>query len=234
VTHVDNALVIFARAPRAGQVKTRLVPIFSAEEARVLHMALLGDVLERSVRALEGRATVFLAWSETLAVVSKADAFPPEVKVETQSGRDLGERMALAIQSKLRDGFKRVVILGSDSPTLPASHLTGAFDALREVEVVLGPAADGGYYLVGMSHLHLEIFRDMQWGSAGVLAATHQRLKKSGTRYTDLGMWHDVDTPEDVGRLFRDLLRMKERQAADLPVRTYRILAGLVPGRIPY
>jgi rSAM/selenodomain-associated transferase 1 len=234
VTHVDNALVIFARAPRAGSVKTRLVPVLSAEEARDLHRALLGDVLDRSVGALEGNATVFLAWSETVPAGSEGDAVAPGVKVETQSGRDLGERMALAIQSKLRDGFKRVVILGSDSPTLPASHLTGAFDALREVEVVLGPAADGGYYLIGMSRLHLEIFRDIQWGTGGVLAATHQRLKKSGTRSRDLGMWHDVDTPEDVGRLFRDLLRMKERQAADLPVRTYRLLAGLVPGRIAY
>jgi rSAM/selenodomain-associated transferase 1 len=234
MTHVENALVIFARAPRVGQVKTRLIPVFSAVEARDLHVALLEDVLERSVRALAGKATVFLAWSEPPSSVVEVGAIPPEVKVETQSGRDLGERMGLAIQSKLRDGLKRVVILGSDSPTLPASHLTGAFDALREVEVVLGPAADGGYYLVGMSRLHLELFRDMQWGTSGVLAATHQRLKKGGTRSRDLGMWHDVDTPEDVGRLFRDLLRMKERQAADLPVRTYRILAGLVPGRIPY
>jgi rSAM/selenodomain-associated transferase 1 len=213
-------------------VKTRLSPAFSREEACAIHRALVGDVVERSARALAGRAAVTLAWSEALPGSTGIESLPDGVTEELQSGNDLGERMALALQGKLRAGYKEVAVLGSDSPTLPADHLTGAFDALRNAEVVLGPADDGGYYLVGMSHLHLEIFRGIQWGTSGVLAATRQRLKKSGARYKEIGMWHDVDTVEDVGRLWKDLLRMKERQAADLPARTFKLLARLAPGRI--
>jgi uncharacterized protein len=227
-----SALVIFARVPRPGQVKTRLTPEFSQEDACEIHRALVGDVVERSARCLAGRASIYLAWSEALVGSPGIEGPPAGVIEEVQSGNDLGERMALALQGKLRAGFKQAVILGSDSPTLPADHLIAAFDALRGAEVVLGPADDGGYYLVGMSHLHLEIFHGIQWGTSGVLAATRQRLKKSGTRYSELGMWHDVDTVADVGRLWKDLLRMKERQAADLPMRTFKTLSRLAPGRI--
>jgi len=209
--------------------------VFSAEEACEIHVALLGDVIERAARA-SPTAALSVAWSETLSgacgACAAADPLPPGVAEETQSGGDLGERMALAIQAKLRAGHKRVVILGSDSPTLPADHLTGAFEALRRAEVVLGPAEDGGYYLIGMTRLHLEPFRGIRWGTRDVFPVTIRRLKESGVSFVEIGVWHDVDTPEDALRLWKDLLRMKERRASDLPQRTYRVLARLAPGRI--
>ncbi|MBI3448333.1 MAG: TIGR04282 family arsenosugar biosynthesis glycosyltransferase [Acidobacteria bacterium] len=231
MTHAENALVIFARVPVPGRVKTRLSPDYSPDEACEIHRALVADVVERSARAVGGTADLFLAWSEPVAAGAAVDAVPSGVVVEAQSSGDLGERMAFAMQGKLRAGYRRAVLLGSDSPTLPADHLLAAFDALREADVVLGPSDDGGYYLVGMSRLHVEIFRGIEWGSDGVLGATRARLKRSGTPYVDLGMWHDVDTPEDVARLFEDLRRMKARRAPDFPARTYATLTRLVPTR---
>jgi len=233
VTPNDAALVIFARSPVPGRVKTRLLPVFTPEEACEIHRALLGDVVERSIRSVGATASITLAWSEPPPAGSFGIDLPDTIAVEAQAQGDLGERMAFAVQSKMRAGFRRVVILGTDAPTLPGDHLAAAFAALREVEVVLGPAGDGGYYLVGLSKLRIEIFRDIRWGSPEVLAATHKRLRKLGVPYRDLGMWHDVDTPEDAARLWKEILRMKERRAPEIPARTWAILSRLAPGRLP-
>jgi len=214
-------------------VKTRLTPVFSSEEACEIHRALVSDVVELSARAVGGAASVFLSWSEPIAGVAAIDGVPATVSIESQGRGDLGERMALSIQSKMSAGYRRVIILGSDAPTLPADHLVTAFESLRSAEVVIGPSEDGGYYLIGMSKLRLEIFRGIRWGSNEVIGATHKRLRKAGARYHDLGMWHDVDSPSDIGRLWKELLRMKERRAPELPERTWRVLSRLPPGRIP-
>jgi uncharacterized protein len=232
VNDAEDSLVIFARVPIPGKVKTRLMPSYSAEEACAIHLALLRDVIEGAVRAVGGRAGVILAWSEPADTAAALGELAAGVRVTTQSGGDLGERMALAIQSEIRAGRKRVVILGSDAPTLPDDHLAASFDALHKADVVIGPSRDGGYYLIGMSRLHLPLFRNMRWGTGEVLGATRARLKKAGISCVELGSWHDVDTPEDIGRLWKELLHMKDRRAPAIPPRTYRTLARLVPGRI--
>jgi rSAM/selenodomain-associated transferase 1 len=234
VIHSENALVLFARTSSPGKVKTRLMPVFTAEEACQIHAALLGDVLERASRTLSATTTISLAWSEPpdpscLPVPSMPEGVPEHL----QSGGDLGERMAMEFQARLREGHRKVVILGSDAPTLPGDHLISAFEALEKSEVVLGPTEDGGYYLLGMSHLHLGIFRNIQWGSDQVLSTTRQRLRKAGISFAELGAWHDVDTPEDVGRTWKEILKMKDRHREEIPQRTYALLARLVPGRIP-
>lgn len=233
MSSLENALVVFARAPRPGAVKTRLVEGgFTPEEACEIHLALLGDVLEQADRTVRGLASVSLAWSEPPGAAAPAGLVPHGVKVETQAGSDLGERMARAIQDKIRAGHKRVVVLGSDAPTLPADHLRAAFETLAGREVVIGPADDGGYYLVGMSRLHLEIFRDVPWGSEKVLAVTRKRLARAGTPHAELGVWHDVDTAEDLKRLWKEIVHLKDRKAPEIPRRTFGLLARLGPARL--
>jgi rSAM/selenodomain-associated transferase 1 len=230
---LDSALIVFARAPRPGSVKTRLIEGgFTAEEACEIHLALLGDVLEQAARAARGTAALSLAWSEPPATPPAPDLIPAGVTVETQAGSDLGERMARAIQEKLRAGHRKALILGSDAPTLPADHLRAAFDALAAREIVIGPADDGGYYLIGMSRLHLEIFRDVPWGSRNVLSVTRKRLAKAGTPHQEIGPWHDVDTAEDLKRLWKEILHLKERKAPEIPRRTFGLLARLGPARL--
>jgi hypothetical protein len=225
----QNLLVIFARAPRAGSVKTRLLGVFSPEEAVAIHQALLGDVLERSLAALGSSGTVRLAWSEP---PGEELPVPAPIEDRLQSAGDLGERMATAVQEGLAEGFARVVILGSDSPTLPGDRLGAAFSLLADHDVVIGPAEDGGYYLIGMSRLHPAIFRNIAWGSEKVLAVTRARLKKARVSFAELGTWHDVDTPEDVGRLWKELVRMKASRPDEVPGRSWSLLSALVPGRI--
>lgn len=227
---LPSLLVIFSRVPLAGRVKTRLSPEYTPEEAAEIHRALLGDVVERSLRAAAGIADVRLSWSES----------PPEdlpglpgaaVPQGVQPPGDLGERMARVIQEGLRAGRRGVVILGSDAPTLPGDHLAAAFQALDRREVVLGPAEDGGYYLIGMSRLHPGIFRDMNWGSGEVLKVTRHRLRQAGVAWEELGPWHDVDTAGDVARLWREMLHMKKSRPGEVPPRTWEVLARLAPGR---
>ncbi len=271
----EQALVIFARSPLPGLVKTRLMPVFTPDEACEIHVALLGDVAERAQRAVGSMAAISLAWSEGVpgvkigvsspgqpagmveppptlaapAVSGKAylpsglaekshagsdwaNLIPGAIPFSVQPRGDLGERMALVIQEKLRAGFKRVVILGSDAPTLPDDHLRAAFEHLRRKEVVIGSAEDGGYYLVGMTRLHPEIFMKIRWGTREVLAVTRKRLKQAGIVFEELGAWHDVDTPDDVSRLWKDLLKMKKSRPDEVPPRTWSVLSRLAPGRV--
>lgn len=226
----ENLLVIFTRVPLAGRTKTRLTPVYTPEEAAEIHGALLGDVVERSLRALAGKAEVRLAWSEQppQAVSREID---PGLRQEIQPPGSLGERMALTIQRALQAGHRRVAILGSDAPTLPGDHLVVAFEALGRRDVVLGPASDGGYYLIGMSRLHPEIFQNMSWGTGEVLKVTRRRLRQAGVGWEELGAWRDVDTPADVSRLWKELLRMRKSHPAEVPPRTWEVLARLAPGR---
>jgi hypothetical protein len=256
----DQALVIFARSPVAGRVKTRLMPVLTAEEARDLHLALLGDVAERSLRAVGDRTEISVAWSEGRTPPHSGsapaespgpapqpggagaraaapepgglDLLPRGLSFTSQPTGDLGERMALVIQDKIRSGFKRVVILGSDAPTLPDDHLGAAFDQLHRKEVVIGPAEDGGYYLVGMARFHPEIFMRIRWGTPEVLDVTRRRLARAGVAFAELGLWYDVDTPADAARLWKDLLKMRQRHPEEVPPRTWSVLSRLAPGRL--
>jgi len=227
------ALVIFARVPEPGAVKSRLGELFTPAESSELHAAMVEDVAARACEAASSLASVSLAWSHPPGAAAGAAELPAEMPVEVQPRGDLGERMAMTIQEKLRSGARSALILGSDAPTLPADHIVSALGALGKTDVVLGPARDGGYYLIGMSHLHLGLFRNMRWGTPEVLAVTRQRIKHAGLRCVETGEWWDVDRPEDVSRLWKELLRLKARHPAQLPRKTYAVLSRLAPGRIP-
>jgi uncharacterized protein len=209
---VTGALVLYARVPRAGGVKTRMLPWLDAGEALRLHLALLED----SLRLLKGCAaaagvTPFLSMSESwepegadgcaeVAGASRGIARLP------QGGADLGERLLGTFRALMGRGFRRVVIIGSDSPTLPPSHVTTAFDALEsDADVVLGPAEDGGYCLVGTTRDLPEMFERIPWGTERVLGATRAALDRCGARVVLLPAWYDVDLPRDLDRMSRDL-----------------------------
>ena len=226
----SRALVIYARPPIAGQVKTRLLPDFTALEAASLYEAMLADTVERAMLA-DHDATVFVAFSGEVEPAGDLADLLKRARVEYQVGDDLGERMAGTLQDKLRAGFRQTVIMGSDSPNLPLDYIEQAFEALMAVDIVLGPTADGGYYLIGARRLHPRLFQRMPWGTDQVLTITRQRIKDGRVTHHELPAWHDVDTPADVARLWRDLQHMKAKGAEDLPQRTFRILAATMPGR---
>lgn len=202
----SKALVLFARLPEAGRVKTRLLPRYSPADAFRLHRSLLSDSLD-----LLHRAAIRLGASPWL-YLSEAGPLDPELSVHrraagvvVQEGTDLGERLARAFRERLAGGARRVVIFGSDSPLLPPERFERAFSALDASDLVLGPAEDGGYYLIGASRFHPSLFRRMPWGEGTLFARTVRRARAGGLKVETLPTGYDVDTPESVARLWADL-----------------------------
>jgi hypothetical protein len=186
-------IAVFARVPVAGQVKTRLIPALGADGAADLHARLVESTLARARRA--GAASVRL-W---LDGDPAGYAAPPGVAVSTQSGSDLGARMHHAFVATLARAAA-CVLIGTDCPALQPHHLREAFETLDSHDVVLVPAEDGGYVLVGLTVPQPRLFEDMAWGEPTVLAATRVRIDAAGLRAAFLDPLPDLDTPADLAR----------------------------------
>jgi rSAM/selenodomain-associated transferase 1 len=192
-------ILIFAKAPVAGRVKTRLIPALGRQGAADLHERLLVDTVARIVPA--GLAPVEL-WC---APEPGVDPFPGLARQygldrHRQRGADLGERMLHAASDALgRSGS--VVLVGTDCPPLDAGYLERGLRALAGREAVLGPAEDGGYVLLGMRRAAAELFTDIPWGGDLVAALTRQRMADLGWDWAELPLLWDVDRPEDLFRL---------------------------------
>jgi rSAM/selenodomain-associated transferase 1 len=198
----DAAFIIFAKAPIPGQVKTRLCPPLTPDEAATLHGSFVLDTLERSRAALVAfrlPAARFLACSPSSThVFFKILAERHSVELIDQEGEDLGARRHAAFTNVFRRGFTRAVIIGTDVPSLPLAHYRQALDALHTQDLVLGPALDGGYYLIGLTRPIADLFRDIPWSTGEVLAVTGERAAHAGLRTSLLPAWRDVDTIDDL------------------------------------
>jgi rSAM/selenodomain-associated transferase 1 len=198
----EKLLVVMAKAPVAGNVKTRLSPDLSADDAARLSACFLKDRLVEMGK-LNGcdRAIAFTPEkAEHLFEQYSANRF----SLFPQRGLGLGERMSNIFKEKHPEGYHAIVVVGTDSPDLPGSIVTEAFDRLMSepVDIILGPAVDGGYYLVGMKRHHPEVFERIPWGTETVLAATLEAARESGIRTACLQTWHDIDTIADIRRFY--------------------------------
>ena len=220
-----NALAVMAKAPIAGEVKTRLVPPFTQEQAADLYRALLLDQLEHLSRLTV--ADLYLVYAPGSAAPLMKQLAPPNFRCLAQHGGDLGERMNAASIDLWRRGHRNVVLVGSDLPALPLSYLETAFGLLATSthQVVLGPSRDGGYYLVGMNQPTPEIFQDMTWSHDQVLAQTTDKLGKLGIQPALLPEWFDIDSVEDL----KQLKALSEPTARGAVKRTLSYIEGLGP-----
>jgi rSAM/selenodomain-associated transferase 1 len=184
-----------AKHPAPGRVKTRLARTLGAEQACALYRAFILDLADR-LRALPYGVT----WAYAPADAPFAALLPGE-GVRPQHGADLGERMADAVAAELGGGASAVVVLGADVPHVPAASIVEAVDRLAAVDVVLGPACDGGYYLIGLRAPAPALFSGVAWGTAAVFAATDARARALGLHVHVLPETFDVDEPEDLRRL---------------------------------
>lgn len=192
---IMNHLTVFARPPVEGRVKTRLSPALPAPLAARLYEALLADTLAAaSACAADARA---IAWSER----ASAPPAPAGFTAFEQAPGDLGARLEDAFARALRAPGALAVVVGSDAPALTAAHLDAAFAALASHDVVLGPAADGGYWLLGLSRVAPQLLRDVPWSTPGVLALTRERASGAGWRTATLESLADLDTPADLAAL---------------------------------
>lgn len=193
MTYADTAVAIFCKAPILGNVKTRLAADVGPKQATKIYRALAEHVVW-NVRHAGLPTVLFIDKEQT------AEAFHNWLggDLEVQTGGDLGEKMLNATQTIIKAGYKRVIIVGTDSPYLDTQIVHDAAVQLEKFDVVLGPAVDGGYYLIGMSGLHPELFENMKWSTDRVLEDTTQRAKESNLTVHLLKTLIDIDTKEDL------------------------------------
>jgi rSAM/selenodomain-associated transferase 1 len=186
-----SVLGLFAKWPQAGAVKTRLGggPAWGARVASVF----LLDTLAR-LGAVEARRV--LAYTPATAESSFADLVGDRFGLVPQGDGDLGARMACFFAGQFAAGADTAVLVGADSPTLPTAYVEEAFRLLEGADLVLGPATDGGYYLIGCRGRAPPVFDGVAWGGAEVLAQTVERLSDPRYRLSLLPPWYDVDTPQ--------------------------------------
>lgn len=198
-TSCDALVIVFAKAPRAGEVKTRLIPTLGAEGAAALHRQLLHRTLVTATHTGLGPVELHCA-------PDTHDAFLRDcgrrfgVALLPQLGHDLGARMCRAFNDALTRHAK-VILIGTDCPVLTEQHLRDAHAALAESnDAVLIPAEDGGYALIGLTQCDARLFDSVAWGGDTVLAATRARLQTLGWRWRELETLWDIDRPEDYHR----------------------------------
>jgi rSAM/selenodomain-associated transferase 1 len=196
----SRGLIIFARQPLPGHVKTRLAGEVGVRPATELYAAMLEDVLERAARLIGVRVLVF--WAMEQGELPRRPAYP-HLEMRRQCDGNLGERMAAAFETAFTGDIDSCCIIGSDSPDLPPEYISRAFLLLEndQADVVFGPAEDGGYYLVGMKQLRRRIFEDLAWGGNEVLESSCQRARELELRTALLPVWYDLDTLDDLRKL---------------------------------
>jgi len=232
---MKDALVVMAKAPIAGTVKTRLIGALSAEQATELYVAFLSDTFavmeevrdELETAAEEADADYRLSIVLNYTPEGAEEAFELVEREGSlmipQRGDDLGARLRNCFADLFAAGYESVVVIGADSPTLPGEILLAAFDLLDEDnKVVIGPTRDGGYYLIGARRLHEALFSGIPWSTPDVLSETEKRAHETGISLIQLPEWYDVDTPAELARLRRELAA--DKQVAPL---TRRVLKSL-------
>ncbi len=199
-----NLLALFAKHWEPGQVKTRLAARLGHDCASEIYLAFLHSLLERLAAAGDQRWLVYTPSNSRAAFQQLAGS---SWRLVPQSAGDLGQRMAALFGQAFAAGAQHVVLIGSDCPTLPDVHIEQAFELLNRVAVVLGPATDGGYCLIGASGRVPPIFAGVDWSTDRVCEQTLAHLQSAELPYACLPPWHDIDTPEDLERLRHELSR---------------------------
>lgn len=198
-------LLVFGRLPEPGNVKTRLQPRLTGEGSAALYQAFLDDAM----RLPPDGVGVELWVPARPGALEQLGARYPGARIRLQPEGSLGDRLAMAFACAFSEGTERAVAVGSDHPTLPAGHVEAAFDALGATPLVLGPTRDGGYYTIGAQRsvwpMARRLFADAPWSTPGLLAWTRARIASLGLDCTELPEWYDVDRPEDLDHMVRDL-----------------------------
>ncbi|HXH68020.1 MAG TPA: TIGR04282 family arsenosugar biosynthesis glycosyltransferase [Candidatus Limnocylindrales bacterium] len=218
-----RALLVFAKTPNPGKVKTRLIAAVSARDAAVLQAACIADTL-RLVRQMRGCDGIVFAAGGTsyFSRLVKKFGHGARVQVLQQRGTDLGSRMENAFRKCFAMGYREVVVIGTDTPWMGAERVLRAFAELKTKDVVIGPADDGGYYLLGMRTMMPDIFQGISWSTDRVLDLTLKAIVRCKLRKKLLRRDFDLDRPEDLERAAR-MLKKRPRMAPALAAEVDRI-----------
>ena len=232
-----SALALMTKAPRAGKVKTRLVPPLTNEEAAELNRCFLQDTgaaisacCKGFMARSSGRPSVrgIAVYTPIGAESDYADILPADFSLVPQRGESFGERLYFAATDLFRSGFDSVCLIDSDSPTIPVENFIIAVEllSLPGDHIVLGPCDDGGYYLIGLKRLHREVFEEVNWSTDRVLEQTKQRATEIGVDVHELPRGFDVDDRATLHRLCDELLGTNARDG--VAPQTQKFLQKLV------
>ena len=193
-----QCLIIFARYPELGKVKTRLIPALGAEISTLIYKQMTEHTLEqaRTLRFL--RSISIEVWFAGGSDSQMKDWLGDDLDYQSQSTGDLGDRLSYAVQMAISKGSDSVVIIGTDCPDLDTETLDLGFRALQQGDLVLGPANDGGYYLIGLKRFIPELFSGIPWSTSEVLQETVKNSEKLGLKISYLPYLTDVDTAKDL------------------------------------
>ena len=189
----DKLVMVFVKNPKLGKVKTRLAKTIGAERAYHIYLKLLRHTMEE-VSLSDAEKQVWYSDFLDMNDIFAAKKFQKKV----QSTGDLGVKMMNAFQEAFREGYKRVVIIGSDCPGITSGLLEHAFETLKTCDVVIGPSEDGGYYLLGMKAYYPELFKGIEWSTQTVLEETLKIAASKKLSVEQLPVLNDVDTEEDL------------------------------------
>jgi rSAM/selenodomain-associated transferase 1 len=197
------------KAPRSGEVKTRLVPPLRAEEASLLSACFVRDILANLLAVADSvPVDCFAAYSPAGSEALFRDFLPPQIRLLPPRSIGLADSLPDAVEDLIARGYEGACLVNADSPTLPSSLLLEAFASLciPGDRVVLGPAADGGYYLIGLKHPHRQLFHDIAWSTDRVYEQTADRAGSMGLEVVTLPVWYDVDDAASLAWLCGELL----------------------------
>lgn len=203
---MKRCLIIFAKEPKKGKVKTRLLSVLGKEQCVNLYKAFLKDTIYMAKRVnCEEKVIAYQSNSYPSYLRKISGGF----KFYRQKGKDIGKRMYDAFKFAECHRFSKTVIIGSDSPTLKPDFIEAAFRLLDTNDIVLGPAIDGGYYLIGLKNPYPGLFKDVEWSSDKVLEVTLKNAGKKGKKVMLLKKWYDVDDRESLLYLKKKLIKDK-------------------------
>lgn len=202
----ENALIIFIKNLIPGQVKTRIAATLGNDVAMEIYQQLLKN-LNNKIQSLKVEKIVF--YSEFI----EEDIWNPTIfQKEIQQGNDLGERMENGFKASLAAGYKKAIIIGSDCPGMDENILNDSFEKLTGFDIVIGPATDGGYYLLGMKKNHPYLFQNIEWSTDKVLQQTIDLCNRNHLSYYLLPELSDIDEEKDL-RHFHELVMFKNKRS---------------------
>lgn len=200
---MEKKIVIMTKVPQAGEVKTRLQPFLSAQQSAAISVCFLQDAEQKAKTVTQN---LVIAFSPAESRNLLADILQTEPILVEQAGENLGARMYHAFTFAFLHGSDAVVMIGTDSPTLPREFITQAFEFLEtKADAVLGKTSDGGFYLIGLRKIEQRIFEDVEWSSPRTFEQTKRNIENLNLSLSEIPVWYDVDTPEDFKRLTKEL-----------------------------
>jgi hypothetical protein len=213
------ALAVMAKAPRSGKVKTRLAPPLTPDQAAAINICFLRDTTENIAALAPTRAAGVISYTPVGDEALFDNLLPSSFSLIPQRGGDFGERLLATAEDLLACGYGSACLIDSDSPTVPAAAFQQAVIELQKKgdRVVIGPAHDGGYYLIGLKRAHPELFANIHWSTSTVFAETLTAAKSANIEAIILPLWYDVDDAATLAILNAELLQNKPPSFTPIP-----------------